>query len=89
MTQLINCWVRDLMNMYDSSYKRAIERGESIECKTDCIIIPTSTLPNYEARVDAERTFREVYSVCLSGDALEQRIQERLRVWDVDRHGRE
>ena len=39
-----------------------------------------------EARVDAEHIFREVYSACLSGNALEQRVQERLRVWDADHH---
>ena len=42
-----------------------------------------------DARVNAERIFREVFSVCLSGDALEKRIRERLSVWDADRHGHE
>jgi len=45
--------------------------------------------PPYFFRVDedvrssAERKFRTVYSAGLSGNALEQRIRERLREWDA------
>ena len=37
-----------------------------------------------DARTDAERIFREVFSACLSGNALEQRIRARLRIWDAE-----
>ena len=47
-----------------------------------------ATVPD-DARANAERIFREVFSVCLSGDALEKRIRETLHVWDADRHGHE
>ena len=35
-------------------------------------------------RADAERIFREVYSECLSGYALDQRVYERMLQWDAD-----
>ena len=38
-----------------------------------------------DARADAERIFREEYSKCLSGYALEQRVRERMLQWDADR----
>ena len=38
-----------------------------------------------DVRADAERIFREVYSMCLSGYALDQRVRERMFEWDADR----
>jgi len=37
-----------------------------------------------DPRADAEQIFRGVYSECLSGDALDRLVRERMREWDAD-----
>ena len=47
--------------------------------------IAETVVTNESARGEAEQIFRQVYSECLSGEALEERIRERLLEWDADR----
>ena len=53
----------------------------------ELVMVPIAEpmVTNESARGEAEQIFRQVYSECLSGEALEERIRERLLEWDADR----